>query len=51
MKIIVKVRDIKIVLDEEANNTQIKYSAENKEIQNTLKTMVNEAIRLLNQIK
>ena len=51
MKIIVKVGDVKIVLDEESNNTQIKYSDENREIQNTIKTMVNEAIKLLNQIK
>jgi hypothetical protein len=47
MKITVKVKDIEISLDEEVNNTQVKYN--NKEIIEILTKISDEALRLLKE--
>lgn len=47
MKISVKVNNVKIVINEDVNNTQIKYN--NKEIIEVIKTISAECIKLHEQ--
>lgn len=46
MRITVKVKDVEIVVDEQVNNTQIKY-AEVTQIHSTIKLMAEECLKLL----
>ena len=49
MKITVKVKDVEIHLNEDVNNTQIKYN--NKEIIEILQKISDECLKLLKETK
>lgn len=49
MRISVKVKDIKIIVEENVENTQIKYNM--KEITETIKTISYECVRLIKELK
>ncbi len=49
MKIRVKAKDIEIEVDDNDNNTVIKYESHNNEVQKTIKTMCEEAMKLLKE--
>lgn len=49
MKIIVKVKDIEIEINDNDNTAVIKYESHNKEVQKTIKIMCDEAIKLLKE--
>lgn len=49
MKITVKVKDVEITVDEQGQNDRtvtMKYTDQNKQIQETLKVMAQEALKL-----
>lgn len=47
MKIIVKVRHIELIVDDEDSDPVIKYESNNNQVIRTIKVMVEEAIKLL----
>jgi hypothetical protein len=49
MRIKVKVKDIEIEVDDSDNNAVIKYTSHNIEVQNTIKVMCEEAMKLLKE--
>lgn len=49
MKITVKVKQVEISLDEDVNNTQIKYNI--KEVLETIRIMSNECLKLFRETK
>jgi len=49
MKLIVKVKDIEINIDDFDNGPVLKYDSENKEIIKTIKIMCEEALKLLKE--
>lgn len=49
MKISVKVKDIKLEVNDCDNSAVIKYKTNNKEVQKTLKIMCEEALKLLKE--
>ena len=51
MKIKVKVKSIEIVIDDSDNTPIVKYESSNIQLQNTIKSMCDEALKLLKEIK
>lgn len=46
MKITVKLKDIKIVVNDFDNNAVLKYESHNKQVQETIKVMCDNCIKL-----
>jgi hypothetical protein len=49
MRIKVKVKDIKIKVDDNDNNTVIKHESHNKEVHKTIKLMCEEAMKFIKE--
>jgi hypothetical protein len=49
MRIIVKVKDIEIKVNDNDNTAVIKYESHNSELQKTIKVMCDEATKLLKE--
>ena len=46
MKITVKIKDVEICIDDQDNTAVIKYGSHNKEVQETIKVMTEQCLRL-----
>lgn len=51
MRITVKIKDIKIHLDDCDNSAVVKYGSHNKELQETIKVMTEQCIKLYKESK